>query len=197
MKRLGKMALAVCLIFSVATAGCMKALVRSSDPSVTLEAVMIRFNDGIQALNQGKSEKAVSVFESLIAGYPDVSVFHHNLGVAYRKTGATEKAIKAYRYAAMLNRRYPESHYNLAIILRGQGKFGDAEKEYKTALDIYPEFKDAHYNLAVLYDLYLDKPAEAIRHYQDYVALGGTDQELIGIWIAGVRKRIENPEGAE
>jgi len=191
------------LIFGVIPTGCMRATLQMLKPttastengprgtteSLKLDHVLLKFQQGIQFLESGKLKKARSLFEELRDTHPNISVFHNNLGVTYRRMGLLKQATNSYQRAIEIQSDYPEAHYNLAIALREQGEFRRAEKAYRKAIAFTPDFHDAHYNLAVLYDLYLNEPAKAIRHYQSYLDLGGGNQEEIEIWIAGLQKR--------
>ena len=187
---------ALFLLSALLLGGCAKPVWRATPPSTQLDNVLNRFHQGIQFIEQENSAKAVQIFTALTEEYPNVSVFYHNLGVAHKKAGNIDDAIESYRRSYSLKSRIPDSHYNLAIILREQGQFIEAEKEYYAALEISPDFGDAHYNLAIMYDLYMDRPAEAIQHYKSYLSLGGTDKDLVEIWMAGLMKRMEEREEA-
>lgn len=155
-----------------------------------LDQVLHQFQKAILLLENGKTEEARRLFETLRDRHPDVSVFHNNLGIAYKHLGLKEEAVQAYRQAIALHGGYPEAHYNLAIVLRGQGAFREAESAYTKAIDLSPDFQDAHYNLAVLYDLYLNDPDKALVHYQHYMERVDGAHEEIKIWIAALEKRL-------
>jgi Flp pilus assembly protein TadD len=182
------------LVFAVLLGGCAGGRAVPTKPSASRSAVFLRFHNAVSLIRDDKPEKAIPELEALTVDFPDVAVFYHDLGVAYRKAGQTDRAAAAYRHAVTLDGNLPDSHYNLAILLREQGKFSEAETEYRAALALSPEFRDAHYNLAVLYDLYLDRPADAMEHYRKYLEAGGEDRELIEVWMAALRKRVEEGE---
>jgi tetratricopeptide (TPR) repeat protein len=160
-------------------------------PNSQLDATLVQFKKGVQLLENGRTEEARLLFEGLRDIYPRMSIFHVNLGVTYKRLGLLPEAISSYQRALEIERGDAEIHYNLAIALREQGEFRKSEEAYKTALAISPDFMDAHYNLAVLYDLYLNEPAEAIRHYQRFLELGGGDPKEIQIWITALQKRMD------
>ena len=187
---------ALIFLSTLVLGGCAKPVWRVPPSSFQRDNVLIRFHQGIQFIEQENPPKAVQIFTALTEEYPNVSVFYHNLGVAHKKAGNMDHAIESYKRSYTLKNRIPDSHYNLAIILREQGQFLEAEKEYYAALEISSDFRDAHYNLAILYDLYLDRPAEALQHYESYLSLGGTDKDLVEIWMAGLMKRMEKQEEA-
>jgi tetratricopeptide (TPR) repeat protein len=160
-----------------------------------LDQVLIHFQKGMTLVESGKYKEARTVFEALRTDYPHVSVFHNNLGVVYKRLGLLPEAVAAYRQAIKIQPQYPEAYYNLGLALRQQGEFRHAEDAYRQALDASPDFRDAHYNLAVLYDLYLNEPGKAIRHYETYLAAGGEGQDEVAIWIAALQKRAEQSKG--
>jgi tetratricopeptide (TPR) repeat protein len=182
------------LCLAIGAGGCALRRPVPASPSPAMSGVFLRFHNAVRAIESNDPKTAIRLLEGLTADYPDVGVFHHDLGVAYRKAGLSDKAAASYRRAITLDGNLSEAHYNLAIILREQGKFSEAETEYRAALALSPDFKDAHYNLGVLYDLYLDRPAEAMDHYQKYLEFGGGDKELIEVWMAALKKRMEAGE---
>ncbi len=160
-----------------------------------LDRVIQRFQTGTRLLDKGEVDEARILFETLRDEYPEVSVFYLNLGVAYKRLERFEEAIQAYRQAISISDRnpndgYAEAHYNLGILLREQGDFKGAEAVYLRAIDLAPAFQDAHFNLAVLYDLYLNEPAKAVRHYQAHMALTTGVDEEVNIWISALQKRL-------
>ncbi len=155
-----------------------------------LNHILRQFQKGIQLLENGKTEEGRFAFEALRDLYPDVSVFHINLGIAYKRLNRLSEAIDAYRRAIRLQGAYPEAYYNLAIILKDLGAFAEAEAAYLKAIALSPNFLDAHYNLAVLYDLYLDRAGAALRHYKRYTELAKETNEEMLIWMASLEKRM-------
>ncbi len=159
--------------------------------------ILRQFQTGIQLLEDGRTEEGRLAFESLRDLYPDVSVFHINLGIAYKRLNRLSESINAYRHAVRLQGTYPEAYYNLAIILKDLGAFAEAEAAYLKTIALSPDFLDAHYNLAVLYDLYLDQAEAALRHYRRYTELKKETDEEMKIWMAGLEKRITTQSKAD
>lgn len=195
------------LFLTILSVGCIRSAGMGSDPvssrpvtpevrnslssHAQLDATLVQFKKGVQLLENGRTEEARLLFEGLRDVYPRMSIFHVNLGVTYKRLGLLPEAISSYQRALEIERDDAGIHYDLAIALREHGEFRKSEEAYKTALAISPDFMDAHYNLAVLYDLYLNEPAEAIRHYQRFLELGGGDPKEIQIWITALQKRMD------
>ncbi len=168
-----------------------------ADEAKKLDQVLLLFQKGTSLVENRKFNEARTVFESLRTDYPHVSVFHNNLGVVYKRLGLLPEAVAAYRQAIKIQPQYPAAYYNLGLALREQGEFLQAEDAYRRALDAAPDFRDANYNLAVLYDLYLNEPEKAIKHYETYLASGGEGRDEVTIWIAALQKRVERTQESQ
>ncbi len=82
------------------------------------------------------------------------------------------------------------------VVLREQGKVNDAKAAYLAAVQSDAAYAPAHRNLAVLADLYLDDPALALRHMEQYAALVGDDKQ-VNSWVSELRRRAQSkPAGA-
>jgi len=207
MKRIYWLTGILTLVLGTASAGCIRTPSMPSVPAVSSQPApqirndssrpsepdgsLLEFKQGVHLLENGKNEEARLLFERLRNNYPKMGIVYMNLGVTYKRLGLLPEAIASYQRALEIERGDAEIYYNLAIALREEGEFRKSEAAYKTALIISPEFADAHYNLAVLYDLYLNDPGEAIRHYQRFLEVGGGDSKEIRIWISALQKRID------
>jgi serine/threonine protein kinase/Flp pilus assembly protein TadD len=106
----------------------------------------------------GEYEQAVTVWEKLVAAFPDVPGYrfelsrnHNNLGLALFDLGRRMEAENHYREALRLKEKLaaefpnlPEyraksagSHSNLGMLLASVGKWSEAEKEFHQALALY------------------------------------------------------------
>jgi len=207
MRRFGPIKGFLFLVLLMSSVGCMRTSAIVARPEAPAPAApearndlsrrtepggpLLQFKQGVQLLENGQNDEARHLFEKLRDTYPKMSVIYKDLGVTYKRLGLIPEAVASYQRALEIERGDAEVYYNLAIALREQGEFRKAEEAYKTALAISPDFMDAHYNLAVLYDLYLNEPNEAIRHYQRFLELGGGDPKEIQIWIAALQKRTD------
>jgi tetratricopeptide (TPR) repeat protein len=78
----------------------------------------------------------------------------------------------------------------LGITYRHLGRFRDAEAAYRASLEAAPERAASHRNIGVLLDLYLQQPAEALPHFERYMALTGTPDKQVSGWIAELKQRV-------
>jgi Flp pilus assembly protein TadD len=185
-------------------------LVKESSGATILLKGDLRSNyrQGLSYLEQGQLDNAQQVFESLAQSNPDRIELHNALGILYRRRGWIEKALGEYQRAITLSAKSPavaseqagvsELYNNIAIAYREHGEFKKAEESYRKAIALNPKFASAYYNLGVLYDLYLNRPREAVRFYQDYEKLAGKN-EIVDVWIMDLEKRaaqgVENAVG--
>ncbi|HUK56051.1 MAG TPA: tetratricopeptide repeat protein [Nitrospiria bacterium] len=163
-----------------------------------------RYGQGISYLEQGKLEEAQRIFESLVQSNSDRMEIHNALGILYRRRGMLDKAVAEYTRAIELSEplsstpsgraESAELYNNLAIADRERGDFRKAEEAYEKSIKRNPDFAAAYYNLGVLYDLYLDRPSDAVRCYRDYERLTGQNQ-TVDVWIADLEQRTTRGTG--
>jgi tetratricopeptide (TPR) repeat protein len=77
----------------------------------------------------------------------------------------------------------------LALHLRHEGAFAEAETHYLACLAARPDFAPAQLNLGILYELYLDRPADALEAYRRYQALTGAPDPRVNGWIQDITRR--------
>ncbi len=157
------------------------------------QAAML-FERAVQSLELGQQDKAMDELRQVVSLAPHLSVPHNNLGILYKKKGLLDKAIEEYKQAIRLKPDYAETHNNLGIAYREKGKFKEAEMAYREALRLKSDLVEAHYNLGVLYELYLNRPTEAIQHYKDYLHLGGQKKQEVELWISVLQQKLQAPQ---
>ena len=161
------------------------------DSTVGIES---RYARGLSYIKQNQMEKAQAILESVAKDDPNDIKVHITLGVMYNRGGAHQKAIDAYKKAIALTEKVSEKSVlavlenSLGIAYRGLGKFKEAEKAYNRAMGIDPGLAEAHLNLGVLYDLYMNRLADAVRLYRSYKKLAGPN-EIVDVWIADLEQR--------
>ncbi|MEK6684707.1 MAG: tetratricopeptide repeat protein [Nitrospirota bacterium] len=159
------------------------------------------YRQGLSYFDLGQLENARRVFESLVLSNPDRVEPHNALGVLFRRRGMPDEAVTEYAMAISLaesasSGRFASSelYNNLAIAYREHGAFKKAEEAYRKAITLNPDFSTAYYNLGVLYDLYLDRPLEAMRCYREYQKRAGPDP-AVDVWITDLEQRTARGTG--
>jgi tetratricopeptide (TPR) repeat protein len=95
----------------------------------------------IQAMiNAGRTDEAVSAFETLLESYPDFALAHNDLGVLYYQQGSKDRALNSYETAASLEPGNTTFQKNLAdYYYVEQGRVEDAMRIYVKVLESDPE----------------------------------------------------------
>lgn len=162
----------------------------SAGPTVDVpNDAQVSFDRALAAMRNGDVTEAELELEQLILEHPDFAGPRVNLAIIYMDSGRDDAAQAALERALALNPAHAEAHNQLGILLRRQGQFAEAEQAYSDALAITPDYALAHYNLGVLLDLYLQRPEEALLHYERYQILAGED-ERVKKWIIDLRRRL-------
>ncbi|MEJ2424072.1 MAG: tetratricopeptide repeat protein [Candidatus Thiodiazotropha sp.] len=136
-----------------------------------------------------KAEQARSQLQALIDAHPKSPEAYLVLAGLELDENHPEAAQTNLDTALALDPNNRRALNQLGIAQRMQGHFQAAEQAYTRALSIDPDYAQAHRNLGILYDLYLGKPLEALKHYQRYQALNGDSDTQIDGWIADLKRR--------
>jgi tetratricopeptide (TPR) repeat protein len=184
-----------------ALAACSGSAVRrepapAAAPQVDAAALFAR---ALAAQESGNADRAQALWREVIATAPTQAAPHTNLGVLHRQAGRIDDAIGEYNTAIKLDPRDARAYHNLGVAHRLRGAWADAERAYLRAVELRPDQADSHYNLAVLYELYLNRPADALAHYRAVLSHGGPDADAVTPWIKALERRLALPSepGAE
>jgi Flp pilus assembly protein TadD len=139
-------------------------------------------------LENGQHDHGVAMLVSLTERAPAVATPYIALGIAYADTGDLDLAEASLRKALELNPDHPVALNELGVVQRRKGQFVESRASYEAAIERYADFHYAHRNLAILCDLYLDDPACALKHYEEYARIAPEDVK-VAKWIADLRNR--------
>ncbi len=140
-------------------------------------------------IQEGDLDGAKDKFTMLTEKYPTLSGPWVKLGTIAEAQERYPEAIKLYKKAISINRNNVNAYMALGLAQRKQGYFSDAFLTYLDALTVWRDFPEAHLNLAILYDLYLNNPEEAQKHYEAYHFLTGEKSEKVQKWLVEVKHR--------
>ncbi len=116
-------------------------------------------------LDQGKPQKAVSVYQKALELNPTHVDAHNNLGRAFIQSHKIDQAIDCFQKAIHLEPAFAEGYFNLGLAFKKQGKFEAAITHFQQSLKLNPQLAIAHHVLAeVLHDR--GKHDAAISQYQ-------------------------------
>ena len=155
------------------------------------------FDAAKAALRAGRTADAERGFRQLAAQHPQLGGAHANLGLMLRNAGKHDESVAALERAVQASPRQPAFWNQLGVSYRHQGQFTKARDAYEQALSIDANHADAHLNLGVLLDMYLGDNAQALLHYERYLALVPGGDASVGKWIADLKTRKPNPSVAQ
>jgi tetratricopeptide (TPR) repeat protein len=138
---------------------------------------------------EGKQKRAQEEFRALTEKYPSLAGPWVKLGDIAQKDGKYDEAINNYKKAIRVNKNNVNAYIALGLLQRKQGYFSDAQTTYLEALNVWRDFPEAHLNLAVLYDLYMNRPEDAQKHYEAYCFLTGKKHDKVQKWLTEVKQR--------
>lgn len=188
------------LTWSLLAAGCVwlvacsGAAVRTdAPPAAPVADPRLVFARALAAQEAGQRDAAITLWKDLIALAPNRAAPHINLGIVYRLDGRVDDAIAEYEAAIRLDPSDAAAHHNLGLARRAQGAWPLAERAYLRALELRPNQVETHYNLGILYDLFLNRPEEALTQYRTVVTLGGPYADTVALWIPSLERRLAQP----
>ena len=147
------------------------------------------YDRALRLMESGKYTEAIPVLHEFIKKEPALAGPYLNLGIACRQTGQVDAALEALDKAIELNSANAVAHHQIAILHREQGRFEAALEEYKRALQLAPDYALAHRNIGILYDLYLQQPALALKHYRKYLELSEQPDSRVSDWLVDLERR--------
>lgn len=133
---------------------------------------------------------AAEKFHELIERYPQMAGAWANLGLIHMKAGEWKKAQHALQQAISINPDLAPAYNYLGVVDRNLGQFRQAEQAYQKAIHADPTYAIAWLNLGILYDIYMDKPAQALLQYEQYEQLNADPDNKIKKWIIELKRRL-------
>lgn len=122
------------------------------------------------AVTSGDYARMLSHAQVLVKKYPEDSLAHFVVGLAYAFLNFTADAINAYQQAIKLKPDYADAWNNLGSVYRNSGNTAEAINAIKQAVKLKPEDADPWYNLGVVYND-SGRIADAIAAYQQAIRL--------------------------
>jgi len=171
-------------------------VVATDAAAVIPAAAQKQFDNALAALKSGQTSAAQSALQQLTRDYPSLAAPWINLGLIELKAGRNDAALNYFQQAVNHDAKSAVAQSYLGLGLRQAGKFKEAESAYLAALGADANYAQAHYNLGVLYDLYLQRPEQAVEQYESYQALLGTPDAKVASWIKDLKARLNSKSKA-
>ena len=158
------------------------------------EKVQRSYDSALVAMHADDWARAQAELEALILEEPGFPGPYVNLALIHKLNGRMPEARAALEQAVAIAPEFAPANNELGILLRGQGDFAGAEAAYKRTLASDPGNAIAHLNLGILLDIYLQRPAEALEHYNRYQATRTEPDETVARWIVDLERRARAAE---
>ncbi|MSR87357.1 tetratricopeptide repeat protein [Candidatus Peribacteria bacterium] len=95
---------------------------------------------GLLALQDKKTDAAITAFQSAVEFAPQSPETHLNLGAALMSAKRVEEAITEYKKAIELDSSSAAASFNLAVALERAGRMDEARQWYRRAVELDPSF---------------------------------------------------------
>lgn len=132
------------------------------------------FNYACQLEENGRSEEAAAVYESMLFHDTPDAPACINLGTIRFREGRYEEAEKLYRRAVVSEPSNILALFNLSNVLDTLGHLEEAEQLLRKTIKIAPRYANAHFNLAFVL-MRAGKPRAALPYWKEYARLEPAD----------------------
>lgn len=143
-----------------------------------------QFLAAVQAEEAGERQKAIQLYEQIIAADGTYAAAFINLGTIYFHLRQYGRSEELYRHATEVDPDYVLAFFDLGNALDELDRPEESIAAYEQAVALAPRYGDAHYNLALAYER-RGELRQALRHWQSYVRLDRT-----GPWAEHARGQI-------
>jgi tetratricopeptide (TPR) repeat protein len=150
-----------------------------------------RFLAAVQAEEAAEKQRAIDLYEEILALDPDYAPASINLGTLYFHLRQYARAEEFYRRATVADPGYVLAYFDLGNVLDELERLDESIVAYRQAVALSPRYADAHYNLALAYERKAQH-RPALRHWQTYVRLDNR-----GPWADHARGQIRKLLGRE
>ncbi len=162
------------------------------------EKARIRFEFGLDAMQAGRWDEALSLMESVWQDYPEFSGPALNVALVYQQQQQPQLAEEWYQRTLDANPGNVDARNAYAVFLRETGRYREAREQYAVALEVAPSHALTHYNLGILCDIYLGEKAAALDHFSRYQQLSAVEDRQVSAWIADLQRQVgrhRQPDG--
>jgi tetratricopeptide (TPR) repeat protein len=150
----------------------------------TLPAIQELFYSAVQAEESGEKNRAIALYEQIVARDPNYAPAYINVGTIYFHLRRYGRAEELYRKATEVDPGYVLAFFDLGNVLDELERLDESIVAYQRAIVLAPRYADAHYNLALAFERKGDRRA-ALRHWQAYIRL-----DRSGPWADHARSQV-------
>ncbi len=143
-----------------------------------------RFQAAVEAEESGDKQRAIALYEEILAADPAFAAAAINLGTLHFHLRHFDRAEMLYRQATQADPGYVLAYFDLGNVLDELGRLDESIAAYQKAISLSPRYADAHYNLGLAYER-KGQPRAALRHWQMYAQIDSK-----GPWAQHARNQI-------
>jgi tetratricopeptide (TPR) repeat protein len=129
-----------------------------------------RFLEAVQAEEAAEKQRAIALYEEILAIDPGYAAACINLGTVHFHLRQYGRAEELYRRATEIDPGYVLAYFDLGNVLDELERIDESIAAYRRAIALSPRYADAHYNLALACERQ-GHHRPALRHWQAYVKL--------------------------
>ncbi len=142
------------------------------------------FLSAVRAEESGDKQRAVAIYEEILALDPQYAAAYINLGTLYFHLRQYGRAEELYRRATEVDPGYALAYFDLGNVLDELERMDESIAAYRKAVTLAPRYADAHYNLALAYER-IGQHRAALCHWRAYVKV-----DNCGPWADHARAQI-------
>ena len=143
-----------------------------------------RFLAAVQAEEADEKQRAIALYEEILALDPKYAAAYINLGTIQFHLREFGLAEQLYRRATEADPEYVLAFFDLGNVLDELERPDESIAAYRQAISLAPRYADAHYNLALAYER-REQYRQALRHWRSYLRLDNR-----GPWADHARSQI-------
>ena len=137
----------------------------------------------------GANERAQTQFEKAKAQAPADDSIYYKQGNAYFDEQKYDLAIGSYRQALDLNPQNKFALNNMGVAYMEKKDYTRAADKFKQVLKLDPKYEMAVLNLGIIYDEHIVDKAQALKYYDEYLALKGPRATEVQRWADAIRAK--------
>ncbi len=146
--------------------------------------VQDRFLAAVHAEEAGEKQRAIVLYEEIVAIDPEYAAAYINLGTINFHLRLYAQAEELYRRATEIDPTYVLAFFDLGNVLDELQRPDESIAAYRRAVALSPRYADAHYNLALAFERKGERRM-ALRHWHSYIKLDNS-----GPWAEHARIQI-------
>lgn len=137
----------------------------------------------------GASDRAQTQFEKAKAQAPNDDSIYYKQGNAYFDEQKYDLAIGSYRQALDINPSNKFALNNMGVAYMEKKDYTMAAEKFKAVLALDPAYEMAVLNLGIIYDEHIVDKQQALKYYDQYLALKGPRSTEVRRWADVIRAK--------